>query len=54
MSSAPNCSRLPIGSCSPQYSRAIDSLITMTHGESAVSAGVNDRPRSSGIPIVSK
>ena len=45
---------LPDGFSVPQYSRAIESLITTTHGDSAVSAGVNDRPRSKGIPIVSK
>jgi len=50
----PNCSRVPIGFSDGQYSRAIESLITTTHGASAVSADVNDRPRSNGIPIVSK
>ena len=47
-------SRWPIGFSDGQYSRAIESLITTTHGDSAVSADVNDRPRSNGIPIVSK
>ena len=52
--SLPNCSRLPIGSCPPQYSRAIESLITVTQGESVVSAGAKERPRNNGIPIASK
>ena len=44
----------PTGSCLPQYTRAMDSLITTTSGASSTSDGLNARPRIIGMPMVSK
>jgi len=49
--------RWPIGFSDGQYSARHRLVDTVTQGDSAVSAvsaDVNDRPRSNGIPIVSK